>query len=225
MKDQYFGDINDYRKYALLRTLLDGNRLSLLVAWMLTPDDGGSDGGRRSYLSRPDEFARFDPGLFAGLSRLLAPPARPRVSLIERTSLLPRAAYFGRLVPDAQPARAAWRGELLAAASGRDLVFLDPDNGIEVASRPIGRRGSSKHVLWQEIEGLWALGSSLVIYQHFPRRPRGPFVRRLGGGLRRRTGAPLVAAFPSSSVVFFLVGQRRHAAELRSAVRRVRTAP
>lgn len=41
MKHQYIGDINDYRKYALLRTLsADGvNRIG--VCWMLTPDDGG----------------------------------------------------------------------------------------------------------------------------------------------------------------------------------------
>ena len=33
MKDQYFGDINDYRKYGLLRPIIASS------GWMLTPDD------------------------------------------------------------------------------------------------------------------------------------------------------------------------------------------
>jgi hypothetical protein len=43
MKNQYFGDINNYRKYGLLRAVIHATRLRLLVAWMLTPDDGGSN--------------------------------------------------------------------------------------------------------------------------------------------------------------------------------------
>ena len=44
MKDQYFGDINDYRKYGLLRAVVCTSGLRLMVAWMLTPDDGSTDG-------------------------------------------------------------------------------------------------------------------------------------------------------------------------------------
>ena len=40
MKDQYFGDISDYRKYGILRALRSKVQGTLLVAWMLTPDDG-----------------------------------------------------------------------------------------------------------------------------------------------------------------------------------------
>jgi hypothetical protein len=45
MKNQYFGDINDYHKYGLLRQLGKGGQLTTAVCWMLTPDDGRSDGG------------------------------------------------------------------------------------------------------------------------------------------------------------------------------------
>ncbi len=53
MKNQYFGDVNDYRKYGLLRALQGDGAGGLLVAWMLTPDDGSGDGGLRSYLAGP----------------------------------------------------------------------------------------------------------------------------------------------------------------------------
>ena len=37
MKHQYVGDINDYRKYALLRALSAGGANRIGVCWMLTP--------------------------------------------------------------------------------------------------------------------------------------------------------------------------------------------
>ncbi len=36
MKHQYVGDINDYRKYALLRALSAGGANRIGVCWMLT---------------------------------------------------------------------------------------------------------------------------------------------------------------------------------------------
>lgn len=39
MKNQYFGDINDYRKYGLIRLLTGAGKLKTTVCWMLTPDD------------------------------------------------------------------------------------------------------------------------------------------------------------------------------------------
>ena len=56
MKNQYFGDINDYRKYGLLRALQSNGDGRLLVAWMLTPDDGGPDGGFRTYLQESERL-------------------------------------------------------------------------------------------------------------------------------------------------------------------------
>lgn len=41
MKHRYVGEVNDYREYGLLRCLLGSGQLSTLVAWMLTPYDGG----------------------------------------------------------------------------------------------------------------------------------------------------------------------------------------
>jgi hypothetical protein len=93
MKNQYFGDINDYRRYGLLRALQSTGDGSVLVAWMLTPDDGGRDGRSRSYLDAPETWSKYDPDLFAGLADLLRSASQPSVSLIERSELLPRTHY------------------------------------------------------------------------------------------------------------------------------------
>ena len=39
MKNQYFGDINDYRKHGILRALSNGGEVKTAVCWMLSPED------------------------------------------------------------------------------------------------------------------------------------------------------------------------------------------
>lgn len=67
MKNQYFGDINDYRKYGLLRILADSGKLKIGICWMLTSDDKRSDGRRISYLQSPSKWSDYDKDLFEQL--------------------------------------------------------------------------------------------------------------------------------------------------------------
>jgi hypothetical protein len=69
LKNQYFGDINDYRKYGLLRLLAGVGGLRIGVAWMLTPDDGCSDGGKTGYVKHPEQWRESDPALFRFLAK------------------------------------------------------------------------------------------------------------------------------------------------------------
>ncbi len=218
MKNQYFGDINDYRKYGLLRILQSKANGRLLVAWMLTPDDGSRDGGFRSYLQDPGTWMGYDPQLFTGLAGLLRPASMPEVSLIERSTLLPRTSYYSATVPDAGEERDAWRQGLLRAARDADLVFVDPDNGIEIPSKPVGRKGSSKYVTWRELRGLWETGCSVLIYQHFRREPRAVFATRMKSELRERTGARFIEALRTPHVLYLLAAQGRDETRFREAV-------
>ncbi len=221
MKNQYFGDVNDYRKYGLLRSLVTDSGLKLLVAWMLTPDDGGADGSKTAYLSQPEKFGKHDPELYQGLRGFLVRGAGRRVSMIADSHLLAGAGYFSDIVPDASRHREGWFDSLQERARAYDLVFLDPDNGLEVRSKPIGRKDSSKYVAWQEVCELWESGKSLLIYQHFRRVKRPVFIEQMAGELRDRLGAPLIEAFSTAGVLFLLVGQERHCEPLRVGIDRV----
>jgi len=93
MKNQYFGDINDYRKYGIMLALQSEGINKLLVAWMLAPDDRGSDGSLRSCLHLPKQWRRFDPELFDNLvDSLKSGPTGVR--LIERSKILPCTSFF-----------------------------------------------------------------------------------------------------------------------------------
>lgn len=209
MKNKYFGDINDYRKYGLIRAILRSNKFNLLVAWMLTSDDLNNDGKHIDYLSKP-KWHEYDEELYKGLQYLMRNPSIRNVGLIEKTNLLPDAKYFSLKVPDSEDTRNLWSQKLLVEANGSDLVFLDPDNGIEVNSKPYGRKDSSKYLYWREISNLWDQAKSLLIYQHFCREKRQSFIQRLREELQKNTKVSLIAAFTTSHVVFFLVLQPEH---------------
>ncbi|MET8524070.1 hypothetical protein [Nocardioides sp. NPDC004968] len=94
MKEQYVGDVNDYRKYALLR-LLSRSGLKLGVCWMLTPNDGRSDGNKLGYLDQAKQ-ERHDPELFTLLRRVRNEPDARRLLLIEANETLPGAGRLWR---------------------------------------------------------------------------------------------------------------------------------
>ena len=80
MKNQYFGDVNDYSKYGLLRCFADSG-LNIGVCWMLTPDDSRSDGRKIRYLSDPEKWKGFDPTLFDYLADAIREDFPPSPSL------------------------------------------------------------------------------------------------------------------------------------------------
>jgi hypothetical protein len=181
-----------------------------LVAWMLTPDDGSTDGKFISYLEDPGKWSRYDPVLFQKIKELLASGRKRRLRLIESTGLLPKAEYFSSHVPDTASGRSSWFDSLNQRAQGSEFVFLDPDNGLEVKSKVYGVKDSSKFLFWREVEALWASGKSLLIYQHFIREKRFNFIQRMLEVLRIATPGSFVDAFSTPNVVFLMALQPEH---------------
>ncbi|MCX6000225.1 MAG: hypothetical protein NTU41_11760 [Chloroflexi bacterium] len=211
MKNQYFGDINDYRKYGLIRSLSRVSRLRLLVAWMLTPNDGTGHGRDTKYLSDHQIWSRYDRELYLRLQHLVDSNSVRAVSLVENAGLLANTDYFSATVPDSAAGRSQWASELIHAATGADLVFLDPDKGLEVKSTPYGRKHSSEYLYWREVKALWENKHSVLIYQHFGRVKRSEFVQGMLSELPHHTQLSTVEAFSTPHAVFFLALQPKHA--------------
>ena len=205
MKDQYFGDVNDYLKYGILRQLVSKGE-SLHVVWMLTPSDGTSDGKFTDYLHDPGAWRGYDPELFDLLRSEVVARDRRAVRGIEEWQGI-EAGFTSGIVPDDRVGRRKWSEETIGRVESGGLVFFDPDNGIEVPSRPIGRMGSSKYVYWSELEEAWGRGASLLVYQHFTRESRDQFLSRLGREFRTRLGVNRIWALRTPRVAFFLVPQ------------------
>ena len=132
------------------------------------------------------------------------------VRLVENATALPNTRFHSRLLHDSAAARSEFFSECLYECADSDLVFFDPDNGMEVRSVPYGRKRSSKYLYWRELEETWRRGRSPLVYQHFGRQKRDEFVADLAYQFTAHTGAELVWSFRTSHVVFFLVPQKRH---------------
>lgn len=90
MKNQYFGDINEFRKYGIPCALV-GLPLDLVVSWMLTPGDGRSDGRFTSYLTEPDRWQETDPDLFRFLRRVVHQEGKRKVAALVASEIIPLA--------------------------------------------------------------------------------------------------------------------------------------
>lgn len=177
---------------------------------MLTPADDRSDGEFRRYLDQPARWRHHDEELYDGLRRLLTPSSVRSINRVDEWNLLPGARFHPDLVPVGVEARRAYFERALDAMSGADLVFFDPDNGIEVASVTRGSAAAPKYVRWDEIAESYARGHSVLLYQHYPRLPRMKFESDLCDRLKRETGAARIDVFSTAHVAFIALSQVVH---------------
>lgn len=183
---------------------------------MLTPPDGRPDGSKLGYLDQPS-YERFDPALYALLKQVKKAPDARRLTLIEESEIIPSAIYVNAHVPDNLAERQLWFVGALAALKGADLVFFDPDNGLEVASKRKGQINSSKYLYCDEVEVTYGAGHSILIYQHFPREERGAFIIRIARILTDAVPNADVWVFRTAHVAFFLLAHPNHTRELNAA--------
>jgi len=214
MQNRYVGDIGDYVKLAILRRLARGRRLG--VAWWLFQDeDRNGDGGHREYLDRPEEWRRFDPSLFDALA-IINKGDRRAVCLLENPSLLPNASFVRELVPcEILPfaqrplERSRWLRDIRTRFKDRDLLFLDPDNGITPERLSLMRRSAGKSVSISELQELSENRRTIIVYHHHSRRKGGHIqelrylAQRLRDGGFRVSGA--LRARPWSPRSFFIL--------------------
>jgi hypothetical protein len=218
MKNQYVGDINDYCKYGLLRIL--GRELKVGVCWMLTSNDGRSDGNKTKYLAKPERWRRFDSGLFDLLGPIVA--QNRGVALVEQRNVIPGAVFHSDELVSEKQSRMRYFSEAFGRFENNsaDIAFFDPDNGVR--DRP---GWSRRYVYHSELSDAFQRGYSVLVYQHFPRAPRELFIDRAAKTLQRVAGAEqiAIAIFRTAHVLFLLAVQDRHTDQVTRAMALVRT--
>ena len=223
MQDRYFGDIGDFVKYRLLRSLCgfteDGGQLSLGVVWYLNEEAG--DGKFVDYLDDCDSpYRTADKVLFDRLkcfrqvwtSHEMNYRRSRNVRLLEGSGLFPDAVWYSTCVPPLKNKRSMWLQAALEAVRGRRVVFLDPDNGLVPSTLRHGKM-AAKYLLWEELEAFCSSETSphVVIYQH---RRRIPLEEQIDAQTReircRIAGVDLFAIVPpKASRVFYVIPSRR----------------
>ena len=235
MQDKYVGDVGDFGKYALLRAMQKEPGLSLGVVWYLVnPDhtDGKhqvNDGKHVGYLGgtgKPDMGLRKqDQELFDCLRSIVEKKKRNIQSIEGGGVLTSNTAYFNDLVSKSKADRASykeyrerWANAALKSVEGKDIVFLDPDNGLASDKRNGGKREDAKCILRSELAKFWGDGKRVVVlYHHLSKAEKHDAqIIRLMGEIEVRLNNALVLPLRyrrGSSRVYFVIVPKDNKAE------------
>lgn len=179
VQDRYAGDVGDFLKFGLLRALCANcdAPLRLGVCWYLVPDEfHNADGRHISYLTSTNRHSpslkACDPDLFQRLGTIVS-EGRRNVGALESAGVLPTGTvtYSEHLRPAmTETERHRWHEAALHHLADADLVFADPDNGLQVT---LPKRFAEKFTTAGEVADYTNRGQSLILYHHADRTRGG----------------------------------------------------
>lgn len=177
MKNQYAGDVGDYTKLGVLRAIENAN-LSIGLNWYLTPDEPEhsktfTDGKHTAYLKCDCDTPDND--LHCALKKIGLSDNRT-VTRLERAKLFKNALFWNRILESKD--RDKWHSEALKKLSNQDVIFLDPDNGLEVKSTKPYSKNGNKYTTYQEAVDYYSKGATVIIYNHRDRKPEEEYLKR-----------------------------------------------
>lgn len=192
MKNQYFGDVGDFGKYGLLSKV---NQLGISVGvnWYYTEDDvnTSSDGKFIEYLNDKQEFYNCDKQLYEYIRRFIIEGNR-NIRNIEEYSSFSNIIFYKELLKiDWYHAlsevsrqkrikiREHWYEKSKKKLYDCDIIFCDPDNGIQTLNTNKSKKDSIKYIFIDEIMGYLELGKSLIIYNHRDRSKEIDYINRI----------------------------------------------
>jgi len=222
MKDQYFGDRNDYFKYDLTiflcEQLAEIRRLTFIP--MLTRNDNSGDGDLINYRQGA---GRAD--LYKFLKDKLKKRQRKVSHLQEyfdNSHFQFKYCPYGDTLDNefTHDGREVYFQNIPPVFLRNALVLLDADNGL--APRTAGPRNFHKYVKYEEVKSVYDrmnAKSILGLYQHLPHFHRKAFLYSTHTKLRELLKCRLPCSLSDGSVAFILIAKdKKRQKELRIAL-------
>jgi hypothetical protein len=202
MKNQYFGDVNDFLKYDLVLTLIEklDDTEAFTFMPMLTRDDSSRDGG----------LIKYDGGRRKDLEEFLKEHIHNRDrNILNLRPFMESQAIGYRPYRDNEYFRHEGREEYFNSIDPgmlkRSVVLIDPDNGLEVKSM---RRGNGhKYLKYRELRRVYDGiddNSLVLVYQHIPRIKREKYFPAIAQKISESTGAEPIYLSNNRVVIFIL---------------------
>ena len=210
MKNQYVGDINDYRKYGLIKIISNVFNEKTLFVWMLTKDDNNkNDGNFIKYLDIPQKYRQYNTTLFDELKIIVENKTKndniENILLVENSRFFKKYKSFNKILNDKKEYRDKYFNDVYKLSKNYDLIFFDPDNGIEIKTCKRGNKNSSKYIFWEEAEKFYNMGKSILIYQHYPRIKREKFHIEIEEKCISKLIGPKVLLIKTPNTLFILI--------------------
>lgn len=186
MQDKYVGDVGDFGKYGLLNEICKKSNGSfrLGINWFyVTKEDNRPDGRYTKYLDnnykKSDKYHICFPELYSKLKRIVDDKKRS-IEEIEKNGILPsETIFYSKPLPydsiNLDRKREIWFIESQEKLKNADIIFLDPDNGVQSDKVKKTHINSIKYVFVDEIIKYYKQKKSLVIYNHRNRKPKSEY--------------------------------------------------
>jgi hypothetical protein len=227
MQDRYACDIGDYGKYALLRQLCQGFRLG--IAWYRVPNEAHNNDGRHTaYLQQPQAH-NHDPELHNALAKIVQ--GGRTIERIEQSGVLPSGTvyhhepltYTDIPIPDRPAHRQAWFNDCQQKLAATDIIFCDPDNGLECKTQRHELKGP-KYVYLDDLAYLNQDKRSLIVYHHLGRI--GTIQEQVASWSRRLSGTLGLTCYSllyrkGSCRAYFVLATENHKAVLQDRIERL----
>lgn len=185
MQNRYVADVGDYGKYGLLRNISKSN-LALGINWYLAPDEShNADGKHTAYLNNNSD-RYFDNELYDILKGIIDNGNRD-VHYIHDSGILPeRTVYYDRVLDlsktedylERQRIRQSWHLEAMKKLQSCEIVFLDPDNGLQVKSVSLTGIKGNKYIGINELIDYCIHGKSVIFYNHRERKSEEEYLNK-----------------------------------------------
>ncbi len=154
MKNQYVGDFGDFIKYGVLCHLQrKGGVKKLGVVWYFTGDDDTTHGSQTGYLHDEVPYKNLDRELFEKLKKIVCDDGERKIERVQSDKVLGDASFSKTNAISTEMDKHC------------DLIFLDPDNGVNWRG---GNTGEG-HIDFGELQALWKKEKSILFYQTFGR--------------------------------------------------------
>lgn len=191
MQERYLGDDKDHVKFALLRHFHRDLGVRVAVNWYLTDPKGVGDAknndGNRRYKAGGNPWLDIDSELCARL-QVFESMERRNIATIEQLEILPPTTrYVTERVPT--EGRNDWHERARQHLMASDLVFLDPDNGLDVMS--MSRSSAPKYALSSEVVSYVRAGQITVVIQFSKRAKIKDQVQDIRKRLQGELGGPV----------------------------------
>ncbi len=213
MKNQWFGDVHDFRKYGLLSLLALGRAYDpIFIDWMLTADINGSTDGNKTQFAGKNRKYYWAPAAHRGIFQLQQKiwaffndfhAGSPLRDVSHLAKLLEKLDIREKIITSQDD---DWEEKMRRSSpESRRLMFFDADNGISNIEE------DPRYIAPVAIKDSLDKGFSVLIYQHNTRaklRKIGDLCTDCKKMIRDECsglGKEDIVCFKAGSVVFFLI--------------------
>lgn len=186
---------------------------------MLNPDDGKPNLNFIQYLKNREAYSSLDQEVFDHLERMVLQRGIRNVSAMETSGPITACRFFSEHIPEDRSGRPQYIERFLIKAGNADLLFFDPDTGIETRTPPRGAE-HKKYVFLNELRSTFDRGYSILVYQHLSRmvEDRAFYLREHLEDVVTALHTDRVYPFRTEEVGFLLVTQPEYDGRLQSAL-------